>query len=200
MITNRARAKAIPTRRAPAGGVRHGDAVEAPAEAVGPDELAGDHRGPSEPEFETLYPALRRFAAVCADTGTDPDDLVQDALVAFLRRRPGHVRNPEAYLRRSVLNASLNRRRQRKAHPTVGLADLEAPEQPDELPSDTITLLQALTPNERAVLYLVDVEGHSAAEAADVLSISAVAVRARVSRARRAARKVLQSLEEESDG
>ncbi len=36
--------------------------------------------------FADLYPKLRRFAAVVADLDMEPDDLVQDALAATLRR------------------------------------------------------------------------------------------------------------------
>ncbi|MGL5827595.1 MAG: RNA polymerase sigma factor [Nocardioides sp.] len=55
--------------------------------------------------FQRVYPGLRRFAAVVGTHDTDPDDLVQEALVKTLRRGSLHrLAAPSAYLRRTILN------------------------------------------------------------------------------------------------
>src|SRR4051812_47460291 len=57
------------------------------------------------------YPGLRRFAAVVGPADVEPDDLVQDAFVALLRRGADGIDDLDAYLRRTVLNLSSNERR-----------------------------------------------------------------------------------------
>jgi DNA-directed RNA polymerase specialized sigma24 family protein len=57
-----------------------------------------------------------------------------------------------------------------------------------------LNLLEVLTPQERAVLYLLDVERMPVAEVASLIGDSAVAIRSRASRARR---KMRRHLEEE---
>ena len=49
--------------------------------------------------FDDLYVELRRFAAFVADSDIEPDDLVQDALLATLKRYElSELENPAAYL------------------------------------------------------------------------------------------------------
>ena len=56
-----------------------------------------------EARFAALYPSLRRFAAVVADAGVDPDDLVQDALVRVVQAGGlGRLEHPVAYFRRGI--------------------------------------------------------------------------------------------------
>jgi len=105
--------------------------------------------------------ALLRYARLLSGSADDAADLVQDALVrTFGRLRNGFtVDSAEAYVRRAILNASLDRGRRvslwRKVAPTQY--------QPDELPpaDGTVDLrldvhgeLQKLTPRERACLVL----------------------------------------------
>jgi RNA polymerase sigma-70 factor (ECF subfamily) len=141
-----------------------------------------------------LYPDLRRLAGVVADTDMDADDLVQEAVVGWLRQPPGTVRDPGAYLRRAVVNAAERERRsrargrQRMTRATSGRAEPTAP----EYPSDVGALLACLSPGDRVLLYVLDVEGAPMAEAAAVVGVSVVAARARASRARRAARRQLE--------
>lgn len=109
--------------------------------------------------FERDYQPLRRFAAVVADADIDPDDLVHDALVATLQRhRLSELDQPWAYLKRAIVNIAANRRRRagrfRALLPRLASVD----EIQDHYPSDLSTLEQ-LTPTDRAVVYLADVEG-----------------------------------------
>jgi len=145
-----------------------------------------DEVGDDRAVFAALYPRLRRLAAVAAPLEVEPDDLVQDALVRVLRRGPlADLDDPGAYLARVVVNLAANHRRglgrRRRAWARHG-----APP-PDELPDYPSDLgdLEALAPQERALLYLVDVEGWPFADAAEAVGCSEAAARQRASRARR---------------
>lgn len=145
-----------------------------------------------EERFRELYPSLRRFAAFCSSSETDPDDLVQDALCGYLRNR-STVERMEPYLRRSIYHAAIQKSREAARRPTTPLTsdDLDAVEFPES--DDSRRLLRLVSPEHRAALYLIDVVGFSSSEASAVLGISAMAVRARVSRARKAIRTAIEA-------
>jgi RNA polymerase sigma-70 factor (ECF subfamily) len=145
--------------------------------------------------FERLYPALRRFAAVTAGRDDDPDDLVQEAVARTLRRCPlSSLDNPGAYLRQAIVHLASNRRRS-LARGRLAMLHLGEPEDGTrpEYASDLADLLR-LQPADRALLFLIEVEGHHYADAAAVLGISEEAARTRARRARRQLR--LQIIEE----
>ena len=129
---------------------------------------------------------MHRFAAVIAPWDLDADDLLHDALVAVLRRRSlSDVDHPLAYLRRVMVNLaaghsrrSVTRRRalRRLAGGSVG-PDFPA------YPSDMADL-EGLSPKERAVLYLFEIEGYHYREISRMLDCTEAAVRKRASRAR----------------
>lgn len=136
--------------------------------------------------FEQLYPSLRRFAAVTAGADGDPDDLVQEAVARTLRRHPlTALDNPGAYLRRTIVHLASNRRRSlaRWRGAMSQLRPVTDEGRAAEYSSDLSDLL-ALHPTSRAVLYLVEVEGRSYAEAAPLVGLSEEAARARAARAR----------------
>ncbi len=131
-----------------------------------------------------LYADLVRFAAVVGRAADEPDDLVHDALVRTIARRPlAELDNPRAYLRRAILNLASNRRRSlaRRVRAIARLDPASATE--DAYPSDVAALLD-LTPETRAVLWLADVEGLSFDEIAEALGSSAQSARQRASRGR----------------
>jgi RNA polymerase sigma factor (sigma-70 family) len=143
--------------------------------------------------LRAIYGQLRRFAAVVAPLDLDPDDLVQEALLKALRLRPlQDYDDLGAYLRRAMVNlvANARRRTSRYQRALVRLrGDRESPAA--SYPSDLL-ILYALSPDVRAALYLVAVEGLSYAEVADLLGCSDAAARARACRGRRALRSVLE--------
>jgi RNA polymerase sigma factor (sigma-70 family) len=141
--------------------------------------------------FASLYPGLRRLAAVSGAAGDDPDDLVQEAVTRTLKALArqgtslGELDNPGAYLRRTIVNLAANRRRSlarwRGAMSRMGRSDdVSVP----EYSSDLSDLLR-IDPRTRAVLYLVEVEDHSYAEAGALLGLTEEAARTRAARARR---------------
>ncbi len=148
--------------------------------------------------FASLYPALRRFAAVTGAVDAEPDDLVQEAVARTLvKHRLVDLDDAGAYLRRAIVNLAANQRRS-KARWRLAVARLDrtAEAKPDEYASDLADLLQ-LAPSDRALLYMVEVEGHSYAAAADVLGISEEAARTRARRARRALRAGIEGANDE---
>lgn len=141
--------------------------------------------------FASLYPTLRRFAAVVADLDIDPDDLVQDALASTLRRHELHeLDQPLAYLKRAIVHAASNHRRRagrfRRLLPNLA----SDPEVTDTYPSD-LASLDVLSPIDRAVVFLADVEGETFTRVADELGITEAAARKRASRGRAQLRKAL---------
>jgi RNA polymerase sigma-70 factor (ECF subfamily) len=148
--------------------------------------------------FASLYPALRQFAAVTGSVDVEPDDLVQEAVARTLRsRRLVDLDDAGAYLRRAIVNLAANRRRS-MARFRVALARLDRVDEARsaEYGSDLADLLR-LEPDARALLFMVEVEGHSYAEAAAVLEISEEAARARAARARRRLRADLEGASDE---
>ncbi|MGH1505353.1 MAG: RNA polymerase sigma factor [Acidimicrobiales bacterium] len=147
---------------------------------------------PSDDELlDALYPRLRSYASRIADADVDPDDLVQDAVAATLaRHRLVDLDHPEAYLRRCIFNTSANQRRRagrlRRALGRLGTGD----DHRDHYPSD-LALLDELSPTDRAVLEMGDIDGTPHAAIADELGLSPGAVRKRAMRARTRLRYVV---------
>jgi DNA-directed RNA polymerase specialized sigma24 family protein len=123
--------------------------------------------------FRPLYPSLRRFAAVVAPLDTEPEDLLHDALVATLRRRRlADLDNPAAYLRRVIVNLSHNHRRRAGVRGrALRLLAASPPVATEDYPSD-LSQLDWLSPLQRAVLYLSEVEGYRFAEIAEMVGCS----------------------------
>jgi len=145
--------------------------------------------------FETLYQQVWRFAAVVATPGTDPDDLVQEALVRTLARRElADLDAPVPYLRKAVLNVVVDNQRRASRWRGVVRRLPDRSTQLDEFPSD-LADLEHLSPVDRGVLYLTEIEGHSQAEAATMLGLTHDAVRLRASRARRRLRVAIEAEE-----
>ncbi len=141
----------------------------------------------------TLYEPLRRFAAVVSPIEIDPDDLVQEALLQVLRRGTlSELDEPLAYLRRTVINLASNHRRHlgitRRALERLGATG--APQTAAAYPSDLADLL-TLTPEERTILYLAEVEGYTYGEISRMVGCSEATARKRASRGRSRLRQVL---------
>lgn len=153
-------------------------------------QRAGDDRW-----FDALYPHLHRVACVAAPADIDPHDLVQDALVNYLKLDdPAAIRSPKAFLTTTIVHLASNRRRswvRRRA----ALARLGAPGHAwAEFPSDLADLLE-LPPRERAVLYLHHVEGLPYDAVATLVGSSPAAARKAAERGRA---RLAESLTEEA--
>lgn len=140
-----------------------------------------------------LYLPLRRFAAVVGPPEVDPDDLVQEAFLRVLRRGSlASLEAPLPYCRRTILNLASNHRRWlgRRNRAVSRLALSDADQVTANYPSD-LADLQALSQEDRAILYLADVEAYTFAEIADIVGRSEAFARQRASRARRRLKQVL---------
>ncbi len=146
-----------------------------------------------------------RLWAVALRTLRDPDeaaDALQDALVSAFRGA-GSYRGDAAvttWLHRIVVNACLDRARRQAVRRAEPLPDNDhhgatglSPTPRDAVESvaeDTarrdavLTALRELAPEQRAALVLVDMEGYSVNEAAQILDCPAGTVKSRCSRGR----------------
>jgi len=140
----------------------------------------------------------------CSD-GERAQDAVQDALLAATE----HLRDfrgdgsLEGWLVRMVTNACRQMQRGRKNDPALH-TELEGDRDPDgSLPSpedstaqaalaaSLDTALQTLSPDDRALVLLADVNGWNSPEIAEAMGMTANQVRTRLSRARRRLREEL---------
>lgn len=144
-----------------------------------------------ERRIRALYPSLRRFAKAVAPAEVEPEDLVQEAFYLMLRRSDSTpIRNPDAYLRRTMVNLASNHRRrlgrQRKAMPLLASDDSAG----DAYPSDVAELL-SLKPQARAVIYLRIIEGRRYREIGELLGCRESAARTIANRARKRLRTLM---------
>ncbi len=147
-------------------------------------------------------PALLRYAGVLTCDPHLAEDLVQDVLVRAQPRwsRIDGLAQPEAYLKRMLLNEFLGWRRRRWARVVLlrGAAlDAVAGAQPDgtgayDEREALLRHIAVLPPKQRAVLVLRYYEGRSDAEIADLLGCGQAAVRSNSSRAVAALREAMR--------
>ena len=141
-------------------------------------------------QLRELYEPLRRFAAVIGRWDVDPDDLVQNAYTKVFVKDPAQIRDLGPYLRRTIVNlATDERRRSNRANGALHRMGATAGT-PDSYPSDLEELMR-VKPLVRALLYLVEVEGHLVAEAAELVGMSNSNARVALMRARRRLRSEL---------
>lgn len=141
---------------------------------------------------EGFYDRLRGFAAVTAPWHVEPDDLLQEALVRALSQGSlSRLENPLAYLRRSIVNLSIDHARQhvRRQSARSGSA-LRDPGAADRYPSD-LDILSEPSPRARAVVYLSEVEGYRYSEISEMLNCKESTARVTALRARRRLRDLL---------
>jgi RNA polymerase sigma-70 factor (ECF subfamily) len=176
-----------------------------------PDDrtLLARHIAGDDTAFGTLFARHRdRLWAVALRTTGNPEDAedaVQEAMIAAFRRA-GSYRGEAAvttWLHRIVVNASLDRIRRRAVRaadslpddldvlPRQGAAAAQANAGDPELAAEAadrrsavLTALTRLPAEQRAALVLVDMEGFSMGEAADILGVAVGTVKSRCSRGR----------------
>jgi len=149
--------------------------------------------------FEELFRRHRdRLWAVALRTTRDPDeasDALQDAMISAFRRAETFrgTAKVSTWLHRIVVNACLDRLRAKKSRPTVPLPETETelttPDPRDRIDEHVTSLtvlgaLAQLPPDQRVAITLVDLEGWSVDEAADILQCPAGTVKSRCHRGR----------------
>jgi RNA polymerase sigma-70 factor (ECF subfamily) len=168
-------------------------------------DLLAAHAAGDPNAFAALIERHRaRMWAVALRTLRDPEeaaDALQEALISAARRASSFRAGAQVttWLHRIVVNACLDRVRRRQARPQVPLPDA-GPDEPAD-PRDSIgeretqlvvqQALAELPDAQRAAIVLVDVQGYSVAEAAQVLGISEGTVKSRAARGRARLAKIL---------
>lgn len=146
----------------------------------------------SEPAILDLMPLLRRYARSLARDRFDAEDLLQDCLVtAYSREDDWRGVNRKAWLMKIMTNLNFNRLRKNRKSRDLFEADQDGqniahPASPDPVEQRSLrAALELLSPENRAVLMLVSVEGYSYAEAAEILDVPVGTVMSRLSRTRK---------------
>ncbi|MEQ8446807.1 MAG: RNA polymerase sigma factor [Pelagibacterium sp.] len=140
----------------------------------------------------THLPALRRYAHGLAGNREEAEDLLQGTLLrAVEHNRQWRGENGRSWLYAIMTNLNRNRLRTRARQPLLQPIDDELALSDDAPPPDPLlhnTLMRALdtlSPEARAILLLVAIEGCAYAEVAEVLDMPIGTVMSRLSRARR---------------
>ncbi len=141
--------------------------------------------------FDPLRPKLIRIAYQMLGSVAEAEDVVQDAFLRWLDADRAAVREPEAFLRRTVtrlcLDVMKSARRRRETYVGPWLPEPVVDTQADEVEDVTLPLMMALerlSPLERAAFLLHDVFGAGFDEIAESLGRDEAACRQLASRAR----------------
>ncbi|GAB3405528.1 RNA polymerase sigma factor SigM [Flindersiella endophytica] len=177
------------------------DSVLATADEPSDKELIARHVAGDPDAFAEIFRRHRdRLWAVALRTLSDPEeaaDALQDALISAFRNA-AQFRGESAvttWLHRVVVNACLDRVRRRQvraADPLPeddragGLAANRAPDpaEAQELRIDILNALESLNADQRSAIVLVDMEGYSVDEAAQILDCAPGTIKSRCARGR----------------
>lgn len=158
-------------------GTRSAAGDEAPAGA--PSGFGG--AGCDEEFLRSEWPRLVKLGRLLTGSAELGEDLAQDAILGLLRKP--HVREPRAYLRRSLVNAAINAGR-RRAREWAHLSTIrEAPAAEPPGTDDLWPLVIGLPARQRAVLVLRFYEDLSEAQIARLLDCRPGTVKSLCSRA-----------------
>ncbi|GGV33051.1 RNA polymerase sigma factor [Actinomadura cremea] len=144
------------------------------------------------------HPHVRRFARSLCASPEDAEDAAQEALI-ILYRKIGTLRASGAlasWMFRIVRNECVRRARLRPAHhePVPDFATVSAEDEVlNRLEADRVAAaIAALPADQRRVLIMRDVQGHSGRTVAAALGLSLAAMKSRLHRARAAVHHTLQ--------
>jgi RNA polymerase sigma-70 factor (ECF subfamily) len=145
--------------------------------------------------FETHRPRLVRLAYRMLGSVAEAEDVVQDGWLRWRTVDPDDIREPAAWLTRTITRLCLDRiksaRSRRETYVGAWLPDpLVGPVDPEEDQTDDLTLtlmmaLERLSPLERAAFLLHDIFGVAFDEVGRTLDRDPTAVRQLASRARK---------------
>ncbi|MBL0374398.1 RNA polymerase sigma factor [Rhizobium sp. KVB221] len=164
-------------------------------------------QGPSKPHFRAgradvpspgsleggllaLLPDLRRYSRSLTRSDADGEDLLQDAVERVLSSRAAWSGiNLRGWALTIMTNLYRNGTRRIRRFPEVEIAEAEDIATPDMTgdPLERARLaraLEALSPDHRAVLMLVVIEGYAYAEVAAMLKVPVGTIMSRLARAR----------------
>jgi RNA polymerase sigma-70 factor, ECF subfamily len=154
---------------------------------TGREDLAHEDAAGS---FDPLRPKLMRVAYRMLGSVADAEDVLQEAFIRWMGTDRGEVREPEAFLRRTVTRLCLDQlksaRRQRETYVGPWLPDpvLEEEEEEEDVTLPLMLALERLSPLERAAFLLHDVFGLGFEEVAATIRRDTAACRQLAARAR----------------
>ncbi|OHV83711.1 sigma-70 family RNA polymerase sigma factor [Rhizobium sp. LCM 4573] len=139
--------------------------------------------------FDPLRPKLMRVAYRMLGSVADAEDMVQEAFIRWMKADRAQIREPEAFLRRTVTRLCLDQlksaRRQRETYVGPWLPDPVVEEEEEEDVTLPLMLaLERLSPLERAAFLLHDVFGLGFEEVASTIERDPAACRQLAARAR----------------
>ena len=139
--------------------------------------------------FDPLRPQLMRVAYRMLGSVADAEDMVQEAFIRWMGADRRGVREPEAFLRRTVTRLCLDQlksaRRQRETYVGPWLPDpIVEEEEEADVTLPLMLALERLSPLERAAFLLHDVFGLGFEEVAATIQRDAAACRQLAARAR----------------
>ena len=164
-----------------------------------------------------LYPLVLKIVRSHRPRRLDEDELVQIIFVKVFQKLDQWAEEAPLthWVSRLAVNTCLNELRSEKARPELRWADLSEDEslalqslvQGTEAPASTQVsardlanrLLELLSPQDRLILTMLDLEGRTAREAAVLMGTNATLVKVRAFRARAKLRKHLAQLEREGN-
>jgi RNA polymerase sigma-70 factor, ECF subfamily len=158
---------------------------------------------PRTAAFESRRARLRGIAYRMLGSGTEADDIVQEAWLRWDRAASDDVRSPEAWLVTTTTRLCIDRLRQLKSEreayvgpwlpEPITLEPAPPADRAAELASDLsvafLAVLERLAPEERAAFLLHDLFDSSYADIARILGKSEASCRQIVSRARKRVRR-----------
>lgn len=139
--------------------------------------------------FKLLHPKLVRVAYRMLGSVHDAQDVVQEAFIRWMAIDRSEIREPEAFMRRTVTRICLDQlksaRRRREMYLGPWLPDpLVEEEGDDDIALPLMLALERLTPLERAAFLLHDVFGLAFEEIASTIERDIAACRQLAARAR----------------
>jgi len=151
--------------------------------------MAGVGHEDAAASFDPLRPKLMRVAYRMLGSVADAEDMVQEAFIRWMRADRNEVREPEAFLRRTVTRLCLDQlksaRHQRETYVGPWLPEPVVEEYEEEDVTLPLMLaLERLSPLERAAFLLHDVFGLEFEEVAATIQRDPVACRQLAARAR----------------
>jgi len=151
--------------------------------------MADARREEAAASFDPLRAKLMRVAYRMLGSVADAEDVVQEAFIRWMGADRSEVREPEAFLRRTVTRLCLDElksaRRQRETYVGPWLPDPVVEEDEEEDVTLPLMLaLERLSPLERAAFLLHDVFGLGFEEVATTIQRDAAACRQLAARAR----------------
>jgi len=162
------------------------------------------------PDFEEIYrqyaPLVYRTARAVTGSPEDAEDVLQTIFLKLIRQEfpPDLKNNPQAYLYRAAVNASLNIVRRRRREVLVedsGPFDVPAPADTDNEDPELQRLYEGLSqlkPDAAEILILRYMHSKGLAEIARELGVSRTAVAVRLFRSRARLKALLRETPENS--